>query len=431
MEEAVDISGGPVDIGGHVSDHQASGDGPVATEATEPRLGDRTEKTPGTLGTAEAPETAEVSPGRVPTWLAVGRRRSLVGWIVYAVAFGVYVAVLGIPYSEDTFLIWITAALFVASLGDVGRWRRGVLRDWLPLYAVLALYALLRGYASHVLWGPFVRPQVDFDRWIGFGVDPTVQLQRWLFNPADLRPWDYAVWTVYMSHFFVSLTVLAVLWKRNYALFRRYLALWVGLTFIGYVVYVLYPAMPPWLASQTGNLPPTTRIIPVVWDHVGVHAAAAVFTGGSRFDNNIAAMPSLHAAYPMLLALFFWKRVRPLTKALLAFYVLAMAFTLVYTGEHFVIDELVGWSLASGVYFGGSPLLDRVEVRRARRADTRLDGPAADSTERVGTDGADTDGADTDGADTDGADTDGAVVTRPFDRPWRRSVVLESDPTLG
>jgi hypothetical protein len=299
------------------------------------------------------------------------RTGTIVRWSALAVAFAAFIAVFGIPYSEDTILLWLTAALFVASVGELGRWRRGVIRDWLPLYVVLAVYALLRGYASHVLWGPFIRPQAAFDRWIGFGTAPTVQLQRWLFDPHHLRPWDYAAWTVYMSHFFVSYVVLAVLWKRDYARFRRYLPLFVGLTFLGYAIYVLYPAMPPWMASQTGHLAHTTRIIPLVWDHVGVHQAAAIFTGGTRFDNNIAAMPSLHAAYPMLLLLFFWPTSRRPVRALLVAYVLAMAFTLVYTGEHFVIDELVGWACAATVYFVGSYLLDRAAARRERRAASR------------------------------------------------------------
>jgi hypothetical protein len=305
----------------------------------------------------------------LPAWLKfLRRRRTPIAWAVFVAAFATSIAVYGIPYSEDTIVLWLTGALFVASLGDLGRWGRGVLRDWLPLYVVLIVYALLRGYASHVLWGPFVRPQVAFDKLIGFGTVPTVALQRWLFNPHHLMPWDYGAWAVYMSHFFVSFIVLGVLWKRNYRWFQRYAFLWVTLTLLGYVIYVLYPAMPPWLASQTGHMPPTTRIVPVVWDAVGVHGAAALFTGGNRFDNNIAAMPSLHAAYPMLLCLFSWRRVkRPWVRVVLVTYVLAMAFTLVYTGEHFVIDELVGWALAAAVYFIGSRALDRRQERRRLR----------------------------------------------------------------
>ena len=61
--------------------------------------------------------------------------------------------------------------------------------------------------------------------------------------------------------------------------------------------------------------------------------------------NTVAAVPSLHAAYPGMLLLFFWSagwRVR----AGLAVYTLAMAYALVYGGEHFVADILAGWALA-------------------------------------------------------------------------------------
>jgi hypothetical protein len=315
----------------------------------------------------------------VRAWLAVGRRRTITGWVVLALLFVPYVALAGFPTSEDEVLIWLSACLFVSSLGDLSRWRRGVLRDWLPLYAILAVYALLRGYASHVLWGPFVRPQVAFDEFIGGGTAPTVLLQRWLFT-SHLHPWDYAAWAVYTSHFFVSFIVAAVLWKRDYPAFKRFVPLFVGLTFVGYIGYALYPAVPPWLASQTGHLQGTVRIIPLVWDHLGVRSAAALFTHGSTFANNIAAMPSLHAAYPMLLCLFFWPRARRWVRVLLVSYVLAMAFTLVYTAEHFVIDELVGWLCAIAVYFVGSRLLDWHQAGGWRRLRGKNPLPAAAST---------------------------------------------------
>ncbi len=99
-----------------------------------------------------------------------------------------------------------------------------------------------------------------------------------------------------------------------------------------------------------------------------------MFTHGSEFANNVAAMPSLHAAYPMLILLFFWSRARRTVRALLVGYVLAMAFTLVYTGEHFVTDELAGWACAIAVYFAGSRLLDR----RAQRRGSGHGGPGGD-----------------------------------------------------
>ena len=50
--------------------------------------------------------------------------------------------------------------------------------------------------------------------------------------------------------------------------------------------------------------------------------------------NPVAAVPSLHAAFACLVAVFFWYRVRPLFRVVLASYAVAMVFTLVVTGEH-------------------------------------------------------------------------------------------------
>jgi hypothetical protein len=52
-----------------------------------------------------------------------------------------------------------------------------------------------------------------------------------------------------------------------------------------------------------------------------------------------------------------------------------LAFALVYTGEHFVIDELAGWCCAIAVYFVGSRRLSwrqAAGLRRVTRADPVL-----------------------------------------------------------
>jgi hypothetical protein len=309
--------------------------------------------------------TGTGSGGRVAAFYR--RRRSAVAWTVYIIALAVYIVVEGIPYATDILLVWVTAALFVACLSDMSRWRRGFIRDWLPLYAVLAVYALLRGFAGHPWFAPHWSPQLRFDEWLGLGVAPTVRLQQAFFDAEHPHVWDYAAWLTYMSHFFVSYIIAAVLWFRDHDRFRRFVPLFVGLTAIGYLTYVLYPAMPPWMVSANGSMAPTARIIPIIWDHVGVHQAAALFEGNAAFDNDVAAVPSLHAAYPMLICLFFWGRAKPWLRVLLVAYVVAMATTLVYTGEHFIFDIVLGWTYAIVTFVVGSKLLDRLAARKARR----------------------------------------------------------------
>jgi membrane-associated phospholipid phosphatase len=300
-------------------------------------------------------------------WSDPGHRRVLIGWTLLIASLVVYFLIAGVPWSLNWVFIYVAAGLIVSSLGSGVRWRRLIV-DWLPFFMVLTVYGLLRSYAAHTLWGPFVKPQVWIDTHVfGFGVDPTVQLQRWLYTPG-LHFWDYLCWCCYMSHFFVSFIVAGVLWKTNHKKFRRFVPLFVTLTFLGYITYVLFPAMPPWMASQFHDLPPTTRIIPVVLDHLHLHSGAAVFTGGDKFDNNTAAMPSIHAAYPLLICLFFWKGSSTRTRVLLVAYPICMAFTLVYTGEHFVIDVVMGWVYAAVTFSFGSKLLDRWQERQRLRS---------------------------------------------------------------
>jgi membrane-associated phospholipid phosphatase len=58
--------------------------------------------------------------------------------------------------------------------------------------------------------------------------------------------------------------------------------------------------------------------------------------------NQFAAFPSLHAAFPALAAVYAWRRYRLLALALVA-WTLAVGMSIVYLGEHYVVDVLDGF----------------------------------------------------------------------------------------
>jgi hypothetical protein len=293
-----------------------------------------------------------------------------IGLGLYLVLIAVYVDVRGVPHSADDLFLLLAVGLLLVSLRGLKTWARGVVVDWLPFFGVLMAYDLLRGYANHLITAPHVTPQIRFDEILFGGVVPTVRLQRALYSPTHLHWWDYAVWLVHISHFFTAFVVAAVLWKRAYSRFRRFAAMFLTLTVAGFVTYVLFPAVPPWLASTTGHLQHTTRIVEVVWGHVGVRPAVAVFENGSRYVNDVAAIPSLHAAYPMLLLLFFW-RSRWWVRALLVAYVLAMTFAIVYSAEHYMADVVIGWAYAAiAVFVVGRAQSSSVRTRTSASQDS-------------------------------------------------------------
>ncbi|MER5867391.1 phosphatase PAP2 family protein [Kitasatospora sp. NPDC002040] len=276
----------------------------------------------------------------------------------------------GLPYTEDLVFLWLIGALLAAAVHGGEGWRRTllVLRDWLPVMAVVWTYGLLRGYGAHTPWAPHLRPQLAVDTALGFGRTWTVRLQDALYTPGTAHWYDYAAVTVYMSHFFVMFVLLAVLWRRHRTGFRRLLACYLAVTYAGFLTYVLYPAVPPWMAAERGAIAPVTRIVGDVLAQAELPRAASVFEDGSRFANDVAAMPSLHAAYPMLIALFFWPMAGRRLRVLLAAYPIAMAFTLVYGAEHFVIDILIGWVYAFVIVRVVQHLLDHRARRRAGAA---------------------------------------------------------------
>jgi len=282
---------------------------------------------------------------------------------------GAAVASRGLFLSRDWLFAWILVALLVLSLGDLRRWARGVARDWLPLMAVLLLYDLSEGVRQVLGTRPHVLPQLDADRLLGGSTVPTVTLQHALYVPGHPHWYDYATFAVYLSHFFVTLLVAVALWRFAHDRFGRFRTLVVALATAGFATYVLFPAVPPWLAAFDGYLPTVHRTVGEMWQHVGLAPASALFETRKAFYNQVAALPSLHAAYPVLLLLFFWRAGR-LVRVGLGVYALAMGFTLVYIGEHYVSDIVVGWVYAVATFAAVSAAW-RMAERRAPRAALR------------------------------------------------------------
>jgi membrane-associated phospholipid phosphatase len=283
------------------------------------------------------------------------------GPVVYALALTTAVVVRGLPTSRDALFVWILLGLLAFSLTDPRRWLRGVLLEWLPFGAILFAYDRLRGSADEI-FSAYYLPQLRADELLFAGTVPTVWLQERLWGGAGAIDWiDYASWVVYLTHFFGTLVVAASLWLFARGHFRRYMAMVCVLAAAGFVTYALFPAAPPWLASEAGHLPPTDRIVRFVSADVPISFFGAIWESGADYANDVAAVPSLHAAYALLISLFLWRLAPGGWRVALALYPVAMGFALVYTAEHYVSDILLGWLYAAAALLA----VDAVAKRRA------------------------------------------------------------------
>jgi membrane-associated phospholipid phosphatase len=235
---------------------------------------------------------------------------------------------------------------------------------WLALYIVgFATFVQVRTLADETgIPAQFSYP-IAIDGFIFLGVTPTVWLQERLYSADVVGAVDYASGLVYVSYFFAGhITALLLLliapWR-----FPRYCMAVLATVGAGMVAFFLLPTAPPWLASQAGQLDGATRIMPMV---------SAVFSGsayetGSRIagSNEVAAMPSLHMAITVVIALLAfdvsgrWGKLRYLAFV----YPAAMAFALVYLGEHYFVDAAAGALVALGAWRFAARI---AEVRRPR-----------------------------------------------------------------
>jgi len=275
-------------------------------------------------------------------------------------------------------LLWLLGLVWL--LG----WRNDqpVLRalyDWLPLLVILAAYDLIRANADALVPRAHLEPMIWFDEAIGGGVVPTVRMQDAWFHPQDPGWFDYVCLAVYTSHFVAAITVGAIVYFRATTRFARYAYTFLACSLAGFATYVLYPAIPPWMASERGAIPPTFRAPDILWDHIGLDFLSRVFSGDPRYSNPVGALPSLHAAYPLLFLLLFWTVAARGWRVVLVLYTLAMAFVLVYFAEHYVFDVLVGWAYAVVAFVAVGALIARrpgAPVPAAVLADARVEAQA-------------------------------------------------------
>ena len=274
--------------------------------------------------------------------------RRVLAVTAYAVALGGWSWVIGIPNDPIGVALW----LWLLAICWRGDWCLQFPRDWWPWLLALAVYSFVRGIAdlgftAHEVW------PIHADAWLArlWGGDtvPTVSLQHHLCgDPCDplgpVRWYDVGVGLTYASHFLAGLTIAGILWIRDRGEFLRWIRRYVTISYLALAGYILYPMAPPWLAARDGFLPPVARISGRGLTHLGLERTTMVL---GSLPNRVAAMPSLHCGFTFLIAFYGIARLKGWWRWLLLLYPAAMTFTLVYSGEHYLIDTLMGGVVAA------------------------------------------------------------------------------------
>jgi membrane-associated phospholipid phosphatase len=222
-------------------------------------------------------------------------------------------------------------------------------RQWLLFAGAYYVYRIVRGMVDghpNIAY-QHARDIVDFERSLHSFFE--VDLQRWAIDNSFFI--HVANWMYVNSHFLVTTTFLIWLYiARNHAYYFVRNMFIIAMVF-ALVGYVLFPAAPPRFLPEWG-------FQDTVEDFFGNGAAQTA----SVLYNPYAAMPSMHVAFALMIAVPAFQLVKHrVLKVLWLLYPLLVTFVVISTGNHFWLDAAVG-----AVVAGCSALLAKAALARAR-----------------------------------------------------------------
>src|SRR5690606_29778709 len=114
------------------------------------------------------------------------------------------------------------------------------------------------------------------------------------------------------------------------------------LSLLSVLFFIFLPTAPPWLASRQFD----QSIRKLLFETPLWEATQNITFIQFMFNKNlVAAFPSLHTAWPVFASIFIMTFISKRIGLYLLIIPVLMSFSLVYTGEHFVLDVLAGWIL--------------------------------------------------------------------------------------
>jgi len=142
----------------------------------------------------------------------------------------------------------------------------------------------------------------------------------------------------------LPLAFAGYLFYKNKTAFFCFALTFLLVNLLGFIIYYGYPAAPPWYVQLYGfAFNPHTPGNTAGLGRFDNFFHVSVFSGlYAKSSNVFAAMPSLHAAYPLTVLYYGIKYRLGWINALFALIVCGIWFAAVYTSHHYVLDVLAG-----------------------------------------------------------------------------------------
>ena len=178
----------------------------------------------------------------------------------------------------------------------------------------------------------------------GIFVNNTLLTPNEYFIIYNNKLMDFLSGMFYINWVPIPLAFGVYLFIKDKLLFAKFSLVFFLVNLVGFSIYYIFPAAPPWYVTLYG------------FDlHLGVQGNSA---GLARFDqivglpifeniynknaNVLAAMPSLHATYPLIVLFYGIQKKLGWVNILFVLFMFGIWFAAVYSNHHYIIDLAVG-----------------------------------------------------------------------------------------
>ncbi|WP_375417183.1 phosphatase PAP2 family protein [uncultured Hymenobacter sp.] len=168
----------------------------------------------------------------------------------------------------------------------------------------------------------------------------------WLTHHTALL--DVLCGLFYLCWIPVPLAFAGYLFFQDRRLFFEFSLTFLLVNLLGFTIYYLHPAAPPWYVQRYGlGFQPLTLGSTAGLARFDQLLGVPVFAGIYAKNSNIfAALPSLHSAYPVIVLFYAVRHRAGLLSVAFAGVMLGIWFAAVYTSHHYVLDVLAGIAVA-------------------------------------------------------------------------------------
>jgi hypothetical protein len=225
----------------------------------------------------------------------------------------------------------------------------GITRKFITGFSIFIVYWIIfdymKAFPNYTFRGVHIGDLYNTEKGL-FGITTTAGIvtPNEFFRQHHSGVGDLLSGLFYLCWVPVPLLFAAYLFFRNRALFLQFALAFFVVNMIGFVVYYICPAAPPWYVQEHGfdfiaSTPGNTAGLKRFDELVGGTVFQSLYAKGS---NVFAAMPSLHSSYPVIVLFYGIRGSYRYASVVFGLIMAGIWWAAVYTSHHYVLDVLAG-----------------------------------------------------------------------------------------